>query len=216
MKLAGKQADAFLANPDPAVRTVLLYGPDGGLIRERSAALLAKIVDDPADPFCVSEIAASQLKDDPARLADEAAALTFGGGRRFVRVRDAGDKLAPVLKDFLEQSPGEAFVVVEADDLPVRSALRKLFEADRNAAALACYHDDARSLETVVRAFFSEAGVGISREAVAFLASQLGGDRELRSEEHTSELQSLMRISYAVFCLKKKNTQTTHNTQRPT
>src|SRR3546814_10631817 len=31
--------------------------------------------------------------------------------------------------------------------------------------------------------------------------------RTERSEEHTSELQSLMRISYAVFCLKKKNTQ---------
>src|SRR3546814_1943309 len=31
-----------------------------------------------------------------------------------------------------------------------------------------------------------------------------------RSEEHTSELQSLMRISYAVFCLKKKKTNTTH------
>src|SRR3546814_10332556 len=31
----------------------------------------------------------------------------------------------------------------------------------------------------------------------------------IRSEEHTSELQSLMRISYAVFCLKKKNTTTT-------
>src|SRR3546814_1349901 len=30
-------------------------------------------------------------------------------------------------------------------------------------------------------------------------------DLKLRSEEHTSELQSLMRISYAVFCLKKKN-----------
>src|SRR3546814_3381736 len=35
------------------------------------------------------------------------------------------------------------------------------------------------------------------------------GDRVDRSEEHTSELQSLMRISYAVFCLKKK----THNKQ---
>src|SRR3546814_4780524 len=33
------------------------------------------------------------------------------------------------------------------------------------------------------------------------------GGRVLRSEEHTSELQSLMRISYAVFCLKKKNTR---------
>src|SRR3546814_3793487 len=38
-------------------------------------------------------------------------------------------------------------------------------------------------------------------------------DRYLRSEEHTSELQSLMRISYAVFCLKKKkNTKFMYNT----
>src|SRR3546814_4488762 len=38
----------------------------------------------------------------------------------------------------------------------------------------------------------------------------------LRSEEHTSELQSLMRISYAVFCLKKKkkNTKTKASTQK--
>src|SRR3546814_1217272 len=35
--------------------------------------------------------------------------------------------------------------------------------------------------------------------------------REVRSEEHTSELQSLMRISYAVFCLKKK--RHTHSTR---
>src|SRR3546814_9721110 len=35
-----------------------------------------------------------------------------------------------------------------------------------------------------------------------------GGSICTRSEEHTSELQSLMRISYAVFCLKKKNTTT--------
>src|SRR3546814_9974493 len=34
-----------------------------------------------------------------------------------------------------------------------------------------------------------------------------------RSEEHTSELQSLMRISYAVFCLKKKTKKHTHKTQ---
>src|SRR3546814_9885615 len=34
---------------------------------------------------------------------------------------------------------------------------------------------------------------------------------DIRSEEHTSELQSLMRISYAVFCLKKKKQKTTNN-----
>src|SRR3546814_2489733 len=46
------------------------------------------------------------------------------------------------------------------------------------------------------------------------------GDGEHRSEEHTSELQSLMRISYAVFCLKKKKkrdiqTQTQQKEQVP-
>src|SRR3546814_9482087 len=40
------------------------------------------------------------------------------------------------------------------------------------------------------------------------------GQQRIRSEEHTSELQSLMRISYAVFCLKKKITQ--HTKQRTT
>src|SRR3546814_10286686 len=38
-----------------------------------------------------------------------------------------------------------------------------------------------------------------------FYDNQTLGADQLRSEEHTSELQSLMRISYAVFCLKKKN-----------
>src|SRR3546814_4968948 len=47
-----------------------------------------------------------------------------------------------------------------------------------------------------------------------FQAVRISGDESLsghlrRSEEHTSELQSLMRISYAVFCLKKKKTTNT-------
>src|SRR3546814_6448082 len=48
------------------------------------------------------------------------------------------------------------------------------------------------------------------RRAAAALG---GGQKRIRSEEHTSELQSLMRTSYAVFCLKKKRTtkQTRHN-----
>src|SRR3546814_5416179 len=44
---------------------------------------------------------------------------------------------------------------------------------------------------------------------------QIPGDAaRLRSEEHTSELQSLMRISYAVFCLKKKKTTTLHTRKK--
>src|SRR3546814_8672714 len=41
-------------------------------------------------------------------------------------------------------------------------------------------------------------------------------DEDVRSEEHTSELQSLMRISYAVFCLKKKKNKKQTTTKRTT
>src|SRR3546814_3730548 len=58
--------------------------------------------------------------------------------------------------------------------------------------------------------------------ALATTGSQQQGERrrareiETRSEEHTSELQSLMRISYAVFCLKKKKVKIHNSTERKT
>src|SRR3546814_9216284 len=52
------------------------------------------------------------------------------------------------------------------------------------------------------------AGAKAVNDAVAYIRAFPS-----RSEEHTSELQSLMRISYAVFCLKKKKTVEKHNTQ---
>src|SRR3546814_7369093 len=55
-----------------------------------------------------------------------------------------------------------------------------------------------------VVAIATDQGVG-RRVAAEQQETAIGFGRTVRSEEHTSELQSLMRISYAVFCLKKKN-----------
>src|SRR3546814_9006718 len=56
----------------------------------------------------------------------------------------------------------------------------------------------------------------IVRESQTAMFMNEGQIADVRSEEHTSELQSLMRISYAVFCLQKKNKQPskTHKTQQ--
>src|SRR3546814_1368354 len=53
-------------------------------------------------------------------------------------------------------------------------------------------------------------GIGAFRSSavISGAAGLSSTSSDARSEEHTSELQSLMRISYAVFCLKKKNTKT--------
>src|SRR3546814_8837420 len=48
----------------------------------------------------------------------------------------------------------------------------------------------------------------------ALVHQRMGGVQHPRSEEHTSELQSLMRISYAVFCLKKKHTDNKFSTSQ--
>src|SRR3546814_1779516 len=62
-----------------------------------------------------------------------------------------------------------------------------------------------RSLAAVTRQVLCRAGV--AEAAMSDIIKEL----EARSEEHTSELQSLMRISYAVFCLKKKKTNTSQS-----
>src|SRR3546814_19477208 len=75
-----------------------------------------------------------------------------------------------------------------------------LFRSSSHAVAPAMRHG-VSGLEHLVDATL-EHGLGH-----ALRGGELLEEETLRSEEHTSELQSLMRISYAVFCLKKKTIQ---------
>src|SRR3546814_3369207 len=76
------------------------------------------------------------------------------------------------------------------------------------AAAPAYTPEETTRLEALFQAAV-DAGAGTELKDATVIAEGgiiVHGDAA-RSEEHTSELQSLMRISYAVFCLKKKKTQ---------
>ena len=191
MKISPRDAEAFLGSPDPVARAVLVYGPDAGLVCERVETLVKGVAGDLADPFRVADISATELIDDPARLADEAAALSLTGGRRAVRLRQGDDKLAPLFRGFLaapagnapEGAPGETLIVVEAGDLPARSALRKVFEGAKTGAALACYRDDERSLGAVIRDTLREFGHEATPDTLAYLSTHLGGDRQLSRRE---------------------------------
>src|SRR3546814_5680055 len=78
--------------------------------------------------------------------------------------------------------------------------------ADRAAAAERYFASQAERWDAIRSLHISE------NEVEAAIQRALARRDIGRSEEHTSELQSLMRISYAVFCLKKKNTKHTNNT----
>ena len=183
MKITPARLAAFLQRPDPAIRAVLLYGPDAGLVRERADTLARTVCPDLSDPFRIADLNGGMLTGDPARLADEAAQLSLTGGRRVVRVRGAADGLARLFAGFLGDLPGEALVVTEAGELSAGSALRRGFEASPRAAAIGCYPDAPRDRAGVVRDSLAAHHVTASRDAMHYLVEHLGGDRLLTRSE---------------------------------
>ncbi|MGH8029253.1 MAG: DNA polymerase III subunit delta [Arenimonas sp.] len=177
MKIDARRADAFVAVPPDGLRVALVYGPDLGLVRERADKLARAVVPDPSDAFRMADLAADQVVRDPARLADEAAAIAFGGGRRVVRVRDAADALAAAVENLLAQPAADALVVIEAGELAPRSALRLLLEKATDGAALPCYHDEGDRLGRTIDAALAEHGLAADAPAREELMLSLGGDR---------------------------------------
>ena len=176
-------ADRFVAHPPEKLAAALVFGPDRGLVRERAEALTKSVVPDLRDPFRVAEFEGDVLSTDPARLWDEAAAISMLGGRRVVRVRGAGNALANHFERFLEEPPGDALVVVEAGELAKGASLRRVFESADNAACIACYQDNERNLDDVVRAALKSEGLSIEPSALAELVSRLGSDRGVTRSE---------------------------------
>jgi DNA polymerase-3 subunit delta len=183
MKIGSNRIGEFLRDPGPDVRAILVYGPDAGLVNERAEMAARSAVDDLKDPFLVSELTEGELLADRTRLADEAAALTLTGGRRVIRIRDATDAAATLFEAHLTHGVGDALSVLRAGDLGPRSKLRRLFEKSRNAAAVACYADDMRALERVIRSTFSARDISIAPEAVTYLVTRLGADRAVSRTE---------------------------------
>lgn len=178
------EAERFLASPPAALRAVLFYGPDRGLVSERARRLVAAVVEDPEDPFRLARLAGRDLKDDPARLADEAGQLSFTGGRRAVHVQEAGEESLAAVTALLEGPGGDGLAVLEAGELARGSRLRKLFEGEKSAAAtVACYKDEAGALPGVIRQILAELGQGIEEEALHWLAARLGSDRGVTRRE---------------------------------
>jgi DNA polymerase-3 subunit delta len=183
VKISGSRLTSFLRQPGPEIAGVLLFGPEQGLVRERGDVIAKTIVEDLSDPFRVVELTGAALKADPARLCDEAAQLSMTGGRRVIRVVDAGDGVAGIFKNLLESKNNQALVIAQAGSLPPRSSLRKLFTGAKHAVAIGCYEDDAQELQSVIRDTLGRFGLTASVDAMAFLVENLGGNRLVSRNE---------------------------------
>src|SRR3546814_6210229 len=103
----------------------------------------------------------------------------------------------------------------------IDAAINAISEARATAGALISRFEFrgqqiATSLENIDAAKSAIMDVDLAAEQSKLVSNQVLVQAAVRSEEHTSELQSLMRISYAVFCLKKKKYQTQINQKQNT
>src|SRR3546814_4679579 len=93
----------------------------------------------------------------------------------------------------------------------VAGAIERLLDRDDVGIGRRLPQKGENDVETLIGMVDEDVLRADRRETVATMFADAFGETR-RSEEHTSELQSLMRISYAVFCLKKKTTNQDHNT----
>jgi DNA polymerase-3 subunit delta len=185
VKLDKQPLEKFLKEPASNVAAALVFGPDEGMVHERAMAMSRAILGDMDDPFRLTELSGDDIKADPARLIDEARAIAMMGGRRVVRVTRVSDTHEPAFAALLadHRDSGQCLVVIEAGDIGGKSSLKRLFENAPHAAAIACYRDEAAALPALITQHLKAAGLDIDRDAVGYLAANLGGDRGITRAE---------------------------------
>lgn len=158
------------------VRAVLIYGQDAGLVDELCDRAIEILSIEKDNVFALDS---DELRDKQDALFAEACTPSMFGGRKLVIISNAGDSDIKTIQDLVEHSALDAMVVVTAGDLRSGGKLRTLFENGDKVAAVACYSDDARTLETLIRnELFTVAGIKqISPDAMTYMTAHLGGDR---------------------------------------
>jgi DNA polymerase III subunit delta len=181
-----QDADRFLSRPDPAIRVVLIYGSDDGLVSERAAAFARSVLTGSDEAFGLVKLDSSEIAADPGRLADEAHTIPLFGGMRAIRVRIAGNRpIQAAVEAVLTTPPKDSWIVLEAGDIRKGTGLRKLCEGAAGAAAIACYADEGAALDRLIDGELS--AFRLDPEARALLRSLLGSDR-LASRSELSKL----------------------------
>jgi DNA polymerase-3 subunit delta len=181
--LKAAEVESYIAERDPTRPIALVFGPDAGLVGERTDAIVRSAVDDPNDPFGLVRLDGDELAGDPSRLIDEANTVPLFGGRRAIRVKAGGRDFSAALAILVAAPPRDCRIVIEAGDLRRNASLRTLCERAKSVAVIACYLDGERELGRLIDEELRAAGLTIAPEARAALMPLLGGDRRASRNE---------------------------------
>jgi len=171
-------ADDFLARPFGRAFVVLVFGPDRGLVSERSQQAVRNFLGGGAAPGQKIQLSGDAIASDPLLLVDEANSIDmFQSANRCILVAVGAKSLLPALDMIGAAPPLNCLIVLEAGELRRDAPLRKWAEARDFAAAIECRPDDARSLMRLIEKEFAAANCAIEPSARDALLGVLGEDR---------------------------------------
>ncbi len=165
----------FLKSAAGRIDAFLIHGLDAGQVSEMAGQAAKQLAASGAPPGEIIRLSDQDLAQTPGRLAAEARSMSLFGGRPVIAVK-MSPQITPALFEELLGGPLAAYVIVEAGNLKRDAKIRQLFEKAKNAAAIACYGTDERSLPQLIREDVKVAGHTIAPDAVQRLAHLLGGD----------------------------------------
>lgn len=177
------QAESFLKPPGPKLAAVLFYGTDAGLVAERAARLAAVVAGRDSPPGEIIRLDDADLDGDPDRLAVELQTIPMFGGSKVVRATAGRRITGAALQPLLDGGTLAATLIVEAGNLRPTDALRAAFEKSQNAAAVACFPDEAHDLEGIVGESLKAHGLTITADAREMLVARVGADRAMSRGE---------------------------------
>ncbi len=173
----------FIASGCRSVPLVLVHGPDEGAVRTRVRAMVTTILGPDADALNRVDFDAETLNADPARLLDEANAISMFGGKRVIVVSQAGRLQKGVWLPLIDVPPIDSTVIFQADDLAKTSPLRTAFEQGAAMAAITCYPPSRQDLQELIDTQAKAAGLSMTPVARAYLVDLLGSDHALSEME---------------------------------
>lgn len=178
------EVDSFLRNPEPRFRTILIYGPNSGLVSECAGLFAKRTGVDLEDPFCLIRLDADSVAGNPNKITEDAHTVSMFGGSRLIWISGSTLKnLTKSIEPILSSPPEDAWILIEAGDLKKTSPLRKQIEKATSAIALPCYSDDARSLNALIDDEVQKGGLKIDTNARNLLNSLIGADRRASRNE---------------------------------
>jgi DNA polymerase-3 subunit delta len=163
--------------PGRDTRFYLFHGEDVAQSRALARRLLEALG---AAKF---DVAAAELKSNPAMLVDEAAAISLFGEARLIWIEPATNEISDAVEGLLSATNVENPVAAIAGKLSRASGLLKLAEASPRALAFTSYLPDAQDAARMVVDLGRQVGLKIGAAVAARIADSCGNDRAVASQE---------------------------------